>query len=159
MTMYTTFKKTLGIAMLLCSFTLTAQDKYVLVTSPSKVQDVCGRHGLSQLSQLTSGNSGSSSTYLVTAGSVDPAIATDPDVQSFEPDHDLGVSELSGTTQGTLLQSSGSVLDQLTGRATVTYFGTNVANYYVTQPASTLTRLGSVQSQPGLTGAGVLVAV
>jgi subtilisin family serine protease len=159
MTMYINLKKTLGIAMLLCSFTLTAQDKYVLVTSPSKVQDVCGRHGLSQLSQLTSGSSGSSNTYLVTAGSVDPAIATDPDVQSFEADHNLGVSELSGTTQGTLLQSSGSVLDQLPGRATVTYFGADVANYYVSQPASTLTRLGSVQSQPGLTGAGVLVAV
>ena len=78
MTMYTTLKKTLGIAMLLCSITLMAQDKYVLVTSPSKVQDVCGRHGLSQLSQLTSGNSGMSGTYLVSAGSVDPAIATDP---------------------------------------------------------------------------------
>ncbi len=159
MTMYTTLKKTLGIAMLLCSFTLIAQDKYVLVTSPSKVQDVCGRHGLSQLSQLTSGNSGNSGTYLVSSGSVDPAIATDPDVQSFEPDQGLGVSELSGTTQGTLLQSSGSVLDLLPARATVTYFGTDVANYYVSQPAVTLTHLGSVQSQPGLTGAGVLVAV
>ncbi len=28
---------------------LAAQDKYVLVTSASKVQDVCGRHGLTQV--------------------------------------------------------------------------------------------------------------
>ena len=55
--------------------------------------------------------------------SVDPAITTDPDVQSFESDRDLGVSELSGTTQGTLLQSSGSVLDQLPGRAVVRILG------------------------------------
>lgn len=131
----------------------------MLVTSPSKVQDVCGRHGLSQLSQLTNSNSGSSGTYLVTATSVDPAIATDPDVQSFEADHALGVSELSGTTQGSLLQSAGSVLDQLPGRAPITYFGSTVANYYVSQPASELTRVASVQGESGLTGAGLLVAV
>ena len=105
--MYTILKKTLGFALLLCSLTMAAQNQFVLVTSPSKVQDVCGRHGLSQIGQLTSGNSGNSGTYLVVAASVDPSIATDPDVQSFEADHALGVSELSGTTQGTLLQSAG----------------------------------------------------
>jgi subtilisin family serine protease len=157
--MYTILKKTLGFALLLCSLTMAAQNQFVLVTSPSKVQDVCGRHGLSQIGQLTSGNSGNSGTYLVVAASVDPSIATDPDVQSFEADHALGVSELSGTTQGTLLQSAGSVLDQLPARAPVTYFGSTVANYYVLQPASTITRLGAVQSENGLTGAGVLVAV
>ncbi len=145
--------------MLLCSLTLAAQDKFVLVTSPSKVQDVCGRHSLSQLDQFTSSSSGGSGTYLVTATSADPAIATDSDVQSFESDHDLGVMELSGTTQGSLLQSAGSVLDQLPGRAPVTYFGATVANYYVSQPASTLTRLSSVQGETSLTGAGLLVAV
>ena len=98
-------------------------------------------------------------TYLVSATSVDPSIATDTDVLSFEADHALDVSELSGTTQGTLLQSATSVLDLLPGRAPVTYFGSTVANYYVSQPASTLTRLGSVQGETSLTGAGIVVAV
>jgi len=151
--------KTLSAFILLFSLSLAAQDKFVLVTSPSKVQDVCGRHGLSQLSQLTSGSSGESGTYLVVTPAVDPAIATDPEVQSFELDHPLGVSELSGNTQGSLLQSATSVLDLLPERAPVTYFGSTVANYYVSQPASTLTRLSAVQSQSGLTGAGLVVAV
>jgi subtilisin family serine protease len=159
--MYTILKKTLGVALLLCSITMAAQDKYVLVTSPSKLQDVCGRHGLNPITQISgsSGSSGGSGTYLVSAASVDPSIATDTEVQSFEPDHALNVTELSGTTQSSLLQSAGSVLDVLPGRAPVTYFGTQVANYYVTQPASTLTRLGAVQSQTSLNGSGVLVAV
>jgi len=152
------YKTTLSVLILLSSLTLMAQDNYVLVTSPSNVQDVCGRHGLNQISQ-TSGGSSTSATYLVSASSVDPSIATDTDVLSFEADHALDVPELSGTTQGTLLQSATSVLDLLPGRAPVTYFGSTVANYYVSQPASTLTRLGSVQGETSLTGAGIVVAV
>src|ERR1041385_5574220 len=37
--------------MLLIGLPLLAQSNYVLVTSPDKVQDVCGRHGLTQLTQ------------------------------------------------------------------------------------------------------------
>lgn len=157
--MFRILKKTLGAAILLSSLTLVAQDQYVLVTSPSKVQEVCGRHGLSSLGQITNGNSGNSGTYLVSAAAVDPSIATDPEVQSFEADRSLAVTELSGTQQGSLLQSAGSVLDQLPGRAPVTYFGAQVANYYVSQPAVTLTRLSAVQTQTNFTGAGMLVAV
>jgi subtilisin family serine protease len=152
------YKTTLSVLILLSSLTLMAQDNYVLVTSPSKVQDVCGRHGLNQISQ-SSGGSSTSATYLVSATSVDPSIATDTDVLSFEADHALDVPELSGTTQGALLQSATSVLDLLPARAPVTYFGSTVANYYVSQPAATLTRLGSVQGETSLTGAGIVVAV
>jgi subtilisin family serine protease len=159
MTMSRMLYKTLGALILLFSLPMAAQDKYVLVTSPTNVQDVCGRHGLNQISQITSSSSGSSGTYLVSATSVDPSIATDTAVVSFEPDHDMGVPELSGTTQGTLLESASTVLDLLPGRSPVTYFGSTVANYYVSQPASTLTRLGAVQGETNLTGAGLVVAV
>ena len=67
---------------LLVGLPLLAQDNYVLVTSPSKVQDVCGRHGLTQVTQLS--NRG---VFLVSSFSLDPNIATDSDVQSFERDH------------------------------------------------------------------------
>ena len=75
----------------LCALPLLAQDKYVLVTSPSKVQEVCGRHGLTQVTQLSSHG-----VFLVSTFSVDPTIATDSSVQSFEANRPLGVPELRG---------------------------------------------------------------
>src|SRR5262249_11679677 len=82
---------------LLIGLPLLAQDKFVLVTSPSKVQRVCGRHGLTEITQLSSRG-----VVLVSAFSPDPAIATDSDVQSFEPDRALALPELSGATIASL---------------------------------------------------------
>jgi subtilisin family serine protease len=133
-----------------------AADNYVLVTSPSKVQDVCGRHGLTQITGLSGS---ASSLFLVSSASLDPSIATDSDVVSFEANHSLGVPELSGTTSASLTQSTATILDQLPGRAAVTYFGSVVANYYVSQPATTLVRLSDSQNATGLNGNGVTVAI
>lgn len=131
-----------------------AQDHYVLVTSPSKVQDVCSRHGLTQVGQVSSRD-----VFLVSTFSVDPAIATDSDVQSFEPNHKLGLPELSGATIANLTQSSTSILDGLPGRSVVTYFGSSVASNYVQQPATALLRTPDVQAGSILTGSGITVAV
>jgi subtilisin family serine protease len=139
----------------LLSLPLLAEDHYVLVTAPSKVGDVCGRHGLTQVGQV----SGAAGVFLVSTSSPDPTIATDADVQSFEPNRFIGVAELSGTTAASLTQSTTSILDQLPGRAAVSYFGSTVANYYVQQQATSLTRLGDVQGVSALTGAGMTVAV
>ncbi len=143
--------------LLLAAMPLLAQDHYVLVTSPSKVQDVCGRHGLSSITQVSA--NASYGTYLVSASSLDSTITSDTDVQSFEADRSMGVAELSGTTQASLTQSTTSILDQLPGRSPVTYFGATVANYYVTQTATSLVRLADAQKAAGLTGAGLTVAV
>jgi subtilisin family serine protease len=132
----------------------TAQDHYVLVTSPSKVQDVCGRHGLTQLSQVSSRG-----VFLVSTFSVDSSIATDSDVQSFEPNRKLAVPELSGATIASLTQSSTSILDGLPGRTVVNYFGSAVASNYVQQPATALIRTHDVQAGSTLTGSGITVAV
>jgi subtilisin family serine protease len=131
-----------------------AQDKFVLVTNPAKVQDVCGRHGLTQVGQLSKHG-----VFLVSTFSQDPNIATDSDVQSFEQDHALGVPELSGATIANLTQSTTSILDGLPGRSVVTYFGSSVASNYVNQPATTLIRHNDAQSNTGLIGTGVTVAV
>jgi len=61
---------------LLMGLSLWAQDNFVLVTSPAKVQDVCGRHGLTQLTQGSSHG-----VFLVSTSSVDPSISTDSAVQ------------------------------------------------------------------------------
>jgi len=133
---------------------MVAQDKYVLMTNPAKVQDVCGRHGLSQVTQLSQHG-----VFLVSAFSQDPSIATDSDVLSFEPNHALTVPELSGATIANLTQSSTSILDGLPGRSVVTYFGSSVASNYVTQPATTLIRNSQAQSATNLTGVGITVAL
>jgi subtilisin family serine protease len=140
--------------LLLASLPLMAQDKFVLVTSPSKVQDVCGRHGLTQITQLSSRG-----VFLVSTFSPDPTISTDSDVQSFEPNRALAVPELSGATIASLTQSTTSILDGLPGRTVVNYFGSPVASNYVQQPATAITRQRDAQAAVNLTGSGITVAV
>jgi subtilisin family serine protease len=142
------------IAIFLLGLPLLAQDKYVLVTSPSKVQDVCGSHGLTQITQVSSRG-----IFLVSTFSVDPTIATDASVQSFEPNQLLGVPELSGATIASLTQSSTSILDGLPGRVIVNYFGSPAASNYVQQPASMITRQLDLQATSSLTGSGITVAI
>ncbi|HZS27439.1 MAG TPA: S8 family serine peptidase [Candidatus Angelobacter sp.] len=140
--------------LLLMSLSLSAQNKYVLVTSPSKVQDVCGRHGLTQVTQLS--NHG---VVLVTTSSPDITIIGDSDVLSFETDRSLAVPELSGATVATLTQSTSGILDGLPGRSIVNYFGAQVASNYVQQPATAITRQSTAQNAVNLTGNGVTVAL
>ncbi|MGH9566194.1 MAG: S8 family peptidase, partial [Candidatus Angelobacter sp.] len=145
------------VLLLLGSLQLAAEDHYVLVTTSGKAQGVCGRHALSVVTQLFSNSS--RTVVLVSAPSVDPAIAADRDVQSFESNRSIAIAELSGTTEASLTQSTTSILDQLPGRSPVTYFGSTVANYYVSQPATSLTRLADALGATSLTGEGVTVAV
>jgi subtilisin family serine protease len=130
-----------------------AQDNFGLVTAPAKVQDVCGRHGLTQLTN------GSHGVFLVSTSSVDPSISTDSAVQSFERNRALGVPELSGATVASLTQSSTSILDGLPGRTVVNYYGSLVPSNYVTQPATVIIRQLDLQAASGFTGAGITVAV
>ena len=137
---------------------MAAQDKYVLVTKPSSINDVCSRHGLANLSQGTNGPS-EHGVFLVSTSSLDPTISTDSSIQSFESNRSVGVAELSGTTEANLTQSTTTILDQLPGRAIVTYFGSAVANFYVSQPATSIARLADMQNTSGWNGSGIIVAV
>src|SRR6478735_7355784 len=139
---------------LIMGLPLLAQDTFVLVTSPAKVQDVCGRHGLTQVGQLSSHG-----VFLVSGFSADPSISTDSDVQSFEHNRALGEPELSGATSASLTQSTTSILDGLPGRTIVSYFGAQVASNYVTQPATSIIRQRDVQAASSFTGSGITVAV
>ncbi len=139
---------------LLTSLSLSAQNKFVLVTSPSKVQDVCGRHGLTQITQLSQRG-----VVLVSTSSPDTTIATDSDVLSFEADKSLAVPELSGATIASLTQSTSGILDGLPGRSVVNYFGAKVPSNYVQQPATAITRQSDAQNAVNFTGNGVTVAL
>lgn len=133
---------------------LLSQEKFVLVTSPDKVQDVCRRHGLTQIAQA----SDHSSIFLVSS-SGDAGVAADSDVQSFELNRPLAVPELSGAASVSLTQSSTSILDGLPGRTVVNYFGSSVVSNYVDQPATRLIHLTDIQGSTSLTGAGITVAI
>ena len=141
---------------LLGSASLLAQDNFVLVTSPSKVSDVCDKHGLTQVSQVSS--SSSAGVYLVSTFSVDPTIATDSSVTSFEPNRALGVPELSGATIVSLTQSTAGILETLPGRTVVSYFGASVPSNYVQQTAAAIVRLSDAQGSK-LSGTGIVVAI
>ena len=140
--------------MLLVGLPLLAQDNFVLVTAPSKVQDVCGRHGLTQLT-----DSNSHGVFLVSTSSVDPSISTDSDIQSFEGNRAVGLPELSGATVANLTQSSTSILDGLPGRTVVSYYGSSVPSNYVSQPATVIIRQHDLQASSGFIGTGVTVAL
>jgi subtilisin family serine protease len=155
---YLRFKSFFCVFILFSSVFMAAQDKYVLVTKPSNINDVCSRHGLANLSQGTNGPS-AHGVFLVSSSSLDPTISTDSSVQSFESNRSVGVAELSGTTEANLTQSTTTILDQLPGRAIVTYFGSAVANFYVSQPATSIARLADMQSTSGWNGSGIIVAV
>jgi len=144
------------VVLLACGAQAAFGDDYVLVTSPSKVTDVCGRHSLTQVTNGVS--SGGNGVYLVSSSSADSSIPTDSDIVSFEPNRKLGVPELSSlSTQ--LTQSTGVIIDQLPGRAAVSYFGAAVANYYVSQKATALVQLGRLQNSTTVNGQGITVAV
>ena len=134
---------------------LLSQERYVLVTSPDKVQRVCSRHGLTQIAQIP----GDSSVFLVSSLSSTAGIAGDSDVQSFELNQTLAIPELAGATMASLTQSSTSILDGLPGRTVLNYFGSPVASNYVDQPATALIQLKNVQDTTGVTGAGITVAI
>lgn len=155
--MYSKFIRAFVCVIALGSLPVFSQDPFVLVTKPSNVQDVCSRHALTPVTQISS--SSSPGVFLVTTSAVDPSIATDTEIQSFESDRQMGVAELSGTTSASLTQSTATILDQLPGRAAVTYFGSSVANYYVSQEATSLPRLADVQSTSSWDGTGITVAV
>jgi subtilisin family serine protease len=140
--------------LLLASLPLMAQDRFVLVTSPNKVQDVCRRHGLNPLTQLSGRG-----VFLVSSFAPDPGTSADADVLSFESNRTLVVPELSGATIANLTQSSTSILDGLPGRTAVNYFGSPAASNYLQQPATALIRHRDAQNGSKLTGAGIVVAV
>src|SRR5437899_8837988 len=146
-----TLARIVYVVVFMVALPLVGQDTYVLVADPAKASRVCSRHGLTEITQV----SGHTSIYLVSSFSPDPGIATDKDVQSFEPNQTLSVPELSGATQANLTQSSTSILDGLPGRTIVNYFGSAVPSNYVQQPATSLTHFGDAQAATNVTGRGI----
>src|SRR2546422_1077555 len=79
---------------------MLAQAQYLLTTSPSSVQDVCNRHGLSRASTIWTNSSSSVGIYLVSAPSTFYASALETEVEDdssvlvFERNQRVNVPEL-----------------------------------------------------------------
>jgi len=139
-----------------------AQTQYLLTTSPSSVQDVCNRHGLGPVAPLWSSNN--TAIYLVTppAGFVPASLETevedDTAVVGFERNQTVGLPELSAASAN-VAQSTGVILDGLTNRTVVSFFGNNVASYYVQQPALSILRIADGRAATGFTGVGTVAVI
>jgi subtilisin family serine protease len=126
---------------------------------------ICGRHGLGVVETIddTHGTTVTGALYEVSGSdALDPAqviadVLLDPDVAGFEEDQGVQVPE--AQIQGALSQSTSALLDGLGSFSPVTYFGAQVLNVYVSQPATSLIRLNAAQNTFGASGSGIVVAV
>lgn len=146
---------------LLLSLPAAAQSSYILTASPSNMQGIIDRHGLTVVKDLFDGANCvmlvSSPSSSVTA--VETEVSSDLAVASFEPEQRLGLPELNGATQATLTQSTTSILDSLPGRTLVSFFGSTVPSNYTTQTATTIIRLADARTATKLTGAGTVAII
>src|SRR2546426_6876350 len=135
-----------------------AQDEgeFVLRCSPKEIHEIVRRHGLTLLRSHESQD-----IHLVRA----PATArpehflsdlrSDHDVQGIEPDTDV---TLPGAPAGLKLdQSTASILDTLSHRTLVPFYGSPVLSSYVNQPAVVLIR--SEEAHQLATGAGIVAVI
>ncbi|HEU4414215.1 MAG TPA: S8 family serine peptidase [Candidatus Angelobacter sp.] len=146
---------------LLFSLPMVAQTSYILTASPSNMQGVIDRHGLSVVKELFDGTN---CVMLVTSPSssvndVEIEVESDVLVTGFEPEQHPGLPELNGATQATLTQSTTSILDSLPGRTLVSFFGSIVPSNYTTQTATSIIRLGDARNSTKLTGAGTVAII
>jgi subtilisin family serine protease len=146
---------------LMLGLPLAAQSTYILTASPSNMQGVIDRHGLTVVKELFDG---ANCVMLVTSPSADVA-GTETEVESdllavsFEPEQRASLPELTGLTQPTLTQSSTSILDSLPGRTLVSFFGSTVPSNYTTQTATGIIRLNDARTATHLTGSGVVAII
>jgi subtilisin family serine protease len=141
-------KSCLAIGLFLISMALPAlgANRFILhQAEDANVTAICGRHGLTVVSQLDSHKNvflvGASD--IVTPESVVADVSTDLDVVDIEQDRNLSVPETISNAH--LSQSTTAILDQISNRTVTTYFGQSVPTFYAAQPAVSRLNLSSAQ--------------
>lgn len=140
---------------------LAAQSSFILTVSPTNVQTVLTSHGLTVVKELYDGPN---CIYLVSSASsdvtsVEADVEKDLLVAGFEPNQNIGLPELSGSTQTNVTQATATVTGTLPGRTLVTFFGSTVPSNYTTQTATAIVRLDDARNATNLTGAGVVAII
>ncbi len=149
--------RSLGFVVLLISFqSVMAQNRFILHAPAASAAALAVSHNLTFLSPPDAhGIAVVQSTDTRTASQVVAELSADPAVLGIEPDGKGLVSELA--SGAVVNQSTAAILDAIAGRNLVSYFGTQVWNSYVNQPATNLINVGD--SQELSTGKGVTVAL
>src|SRR3989442_1651233 len=136
-----------------------AQDEgeFVLRCSPKEIHEIVRRHGLTLLRSHESQD-----IHLVRAPASAPPqqvlsdVRSDPDVQGIEADIHVMLPEAPAGLRPD--QSTASILDTLSHRTLVPFYGSPVLSSYVTQPAVVLTR-STEAHQFFATGAGIVAVI
>jgi hypothetical protein len=137
-----------------------AANRFILrPVDDTSVSAVCGRHGLTVVSQLDSHNS----VFLVdasdifTADSVISDVSSDIDVTDIEADRPMSVPET--IASAALNQSTTAILDQISDRTVVSYFGQTVPAFYAAQPAISQLNLAAAQQLLGSTASPIVAII
>ena len=138
-----------------------AANRFILrPVDDAPVAGIAGRHGLTVLGALDD-NHGSvflvAASDIFTASQVIADVSTDLSVVDIEEDKPLSVPEISASPL--LNQSTTAILDQISGRTLVPWFGQQVPSYYANQTAIGTIHLDAAQKQLGKTAAGTTVAI
>jgi subtilisin family serine protease len=149
------------VLVLVLGLPIAAQTTYILTATPSNMQGVMDRHGLTAVKELFDG---ANCVMLVNSPSADiNSVETDVDndllVAGFEPEQRASLPELNGLTQPTLTQSTTSILDTLPGRTLVSFFGSTVPSNYTSQTATSIIRLPDARTATKLTGSGIVAII
>ncbi len=149
----------LGWILLLAALPAAAQTPYILHAPSAAVPGIASRNGLTVVRPLDAHDHG---IFLVTAPSSTPSdqlvqqvTTNEAAVVGFELDKNLVVPEIPAGLQ--LNQSTAAVLDAISNRTVVTFYGASTLSGYVNQPAAGLIRVSDAQTIA--TGAGVVAVI
>ena len=132
-----------------------AQTRYILrPATPNLLDSVAQKFQLTPVEPVDGGGN----VWVVTASSSRPPAEVEKEVDSdttevtdFELDQPTASPEVS--------QSTAAILDSLPTPSSISYYGSNVLDFYTTQPAATLIRLADTQTTFGTLGAGIMAII
>jgi len=132
------------------------EDEFILRCSPEAVQEVVRRHGLT----LIHSHESQDIHFVRAPATAHPEhflsnLRSDPDVQGIEADTDVMFPEARPGLK--VDQSTASILDTLSHRTLVPFYGSRVLSSYVNQPAIMLIR--SAEAHQLATGAGIVAVI
>ena len=148
----------LTIVLLTSLLSTAADDSFIVELSDGSASSVEADHSLSDLEAVPEHG-----VYLVTSsngatsGETLNALTNDPRVAAVEVNSTVTTPEVNGP--GKLNQSTAAILDGLSGRKVISYYGSQVASNYVNQPATAMIGLAGAQQKLSLTGGGVVAII
>src|SRR5712691_10873509 len=132
------------------------EGEFILRCSPEAIHEIVRRHGLT----LIRSHESQGIHFVLAPASARPEhflsdLRSDPDVQGIEPDIDAMLAEARPGLK--VNQSTASILDTLSHRTLVPFYGSRVLSSYVNQPAVVL--IQSAEAHQLATGAGIVAVI